>query len=154
MYQKIVAPLDGSELAECVLPHVEAVGKGCEVRDIILIRVVEPLEIPTRGGIAFSKDDLHQIETEQRSEADQYLKKIAGRLKEKGLLVRTEVLEGKVAQAIAEYTKKNEADLIVLATHGRSGLGRWYWGSVADRLLRSVCVPVLMVRAPGCYPGI
>ncbi len=154
MYQKIVAPLDGSKLAECVLPHVEAVGKGCEVKDVILIRVIEPLEIPTRGGMAFSKDDRHQMETEQRSEAEKYLKQVAGRLKEKGLIVRSEILEGKAAEAIAEYTKKNEVDLIVLATHGRSGLSRWYWGSVADRILRSVCVPVLMVRVPGCFPGI
>ncbi len=153
MYQKIVVPLDGSELAECVLPHVEAVGKGCEVRDVILIRVIEPLELPTRGGIALSKDDLHQIETEQRTEADRYLKKIASRLKRKGLFVRTEVLQGKATEAIAEYTKKNNVDLIVLATHGRSGLSRWFWGSEADRILRSVCVPVLMVRAPGCIPG-
>jgi nucleotide-binding universal stress UspA family protein len=154
MYQKILVPLDGSELAECVLPHVEAVGKGCEVRDVILIRVIEHLEILTRGGLAFSKDDLHQMETEHRAEAEKYLKQVAARLKEKGLIVRSEVLEGKPAEAIAEYAKKNEVDLIILATHGRSGLSRWYWGSVADRILRSVCVPILMVRVPGCYPGI
>lgn len=153
MYQKILVPLDGSKLAECVLPHVEAVGKGCEVRDIILIRVIEPLEIPTRGGMALSKDDLRQMESEQRTEAEKYLKQVASRLKRKGLIVRSEVLGGKAPEAIAEYTKKNEVDLIVLATHGRSGISRWYWGSEADRILRSVCVPVLMVRAPGCIPG-
>jgi nucleotide-binding universal stress UspA family protein len=154
MYQKIVAPLDGSELAECVLPHVGAIGKGCEVRDVILIRVIEPLDIPTRGGLAFSKDDRNQMEAERRSEAEKYLKQVVARLKKKGLIVRSEILEGKVAEAIAEYAKNNKVDLIVIATHGRSGLSRWYWGSVADRILRSVCVPVLMVRAPGCVPGI
>ena len=55
---------------------------------------------------------------------------------------------------IAEYATKNEIDLIVIATHGRSGVSRWVWGSVADRILRSACVPVMMVRAPGCVPGV
>ena len=49
---------------------------------------------------------------------------------------------------------KNEVDLIAISTHGRSGISRWVWGSVADRVLRSACVPVLMVRAPGCVPGV
>jgi len=153
MYRKILVPLDGSKLAECVLPHVEAVSKGREAGNVILIRVVEPLDIPTRGGMALSKDDLYQMEMERRSEAEKYLKQVASRLKRKGLVVRSEVLEGKAPETIAEYTKKNGVDLIVLATHGRSGISRWYWGSEADRILRSVCVPVLMVRAPGCIPG-
>jgi nucleotide-binding universal stress UspA family protein len=61
---------------------------------------------------------------------------------------------GKVAESIADYATKNGVDLIIIATHGRSGVSRWVWGSVADRVLRSACVPVLMVRAPGCVPGI
>lgn len=154
MYRKILVPLDGSELAECVLPHVEAIGKGCEVREIILVRVVEPLELPTRGGLAFSQEELDRMEAERRSEAENYLKHWVGRLNREGLFVRSELLEGKAAESIAEYAKKTEADLIAIATHGRSGVSRWYWGSVADRILRSACVPVLMVRPPGCIPGI
>ena len=65
-----------------------------------------------------------------------------------------EVLEGNPAHTLAEYAEKNQFDLLVIATHGRSGVSRWVWGSVADRILRSACVPVLMVRAPGCVPGI
>ncbi len=59
---------------------------------------------------------------------------------------------GGVAEGIADYATKNDADLIIMATHGRSGISRWVLGSVADRVLRSSCVPVLMVRAPGCEP--
>ncbi|MFC1972232.1 universal stress protein [Chloroflexota bacterium] len=71
--------------------------------------------------------------------------------------VKTEVIiteEGLVADSIAEYAQNNDIDLIVVATHGRSGISRWVMGSVADRVLRSACVPVLMVRVPGCVPGI
>jgi len=67
--------------------------------------------------------------------------------------VKTGVLKGNPAESLADYASKNKVDLIVIATHGRSGVSRWVWGSVADRLLRSACVPVLMVRAPGCFPG-
>ncbi len=65
-----------------------------------------------------------------------------------------EILHGRAAETLAEYASRNGIDLIVMATHGRSGVSRWVWGGVADRILRSACVPVLMVRAPGCVPGI
>ena len=65
-----------------------------------------------------------------------------------------EVPDPGVAEDVANYASKTGADLIVIATHGRSGPSRWVWGSIADRILRSSCVPVLMVRAPGCVPGI
>jgi nucleotide-binding universal stress UspA family protein len=65
-----------------------------------------------------------------------------------------EVLEGKVADTLAQWAEKNGVGLIIIASHGRSGVTRWIMGSVADRVMRSACVPVLMVRAPGCFPGI
>jgi nucleotide-binding universal stress UspA family protein len=71
-----------------------------------------------------------------------------------GAKLQTEVMMGKPADSLAEYAEKNGVDLIVIATHGRSGVSRWVFGSVADRVMRSACVPVLMVRAPGCMPGI
>jgi len=153
MYRKILVPLDGSELAECILPHVETIGKGCEVKDVVLIRVVEPLDLPTRGGIAFSHAELERMESHRRSETEEYLQKKANELQEAGLSVRWEILGGKAAETIADYAKMNEFDLILIATHGRSGPSRLYWGSVADRIIREVCVPVLMVRAPGCFPN-
>ena len=65
-----------------------------------------------------------------------------------------EVLEGSVAETLAAWAEQNDVDLIIIASHGRSGVSRWVMGSVADRILRSVCVPVMMIRAPGCTPGI
>jgi len=158
MYQRILVPLDGSELAECVLPHAEAIANGCQVGRIILVRVVEPYQ-PTRGKAYYSllpeesKEDWKWIE-EGRSTADNYLKQVAGRLTKEGRDVQTEVLVGRAAESLADFASKSAADLIVIATHGLSGITRWLWGSTADRILRSSCVPVLMVRVPGCVPGI
>ena len=154
MYQKILVPLDGSKLAECVLPHVEAISQGCKVRDVHLVRAVEPLALAPDTSLAFTQDELDRLESGRRSEAEKYLQQRVQQLRDSGISVESEVLLGKGAEAIAEYAKKHEVDLIVIATHGRSGVSRWYWGSVADRILRSACVPVLMVRAPGCVPGI
>jgi nucleotide-binding universal stress UspA family protein len=87
-------------------------------------------------------------------EEEDYLKKLTAKVKYSGVQVDWKVVKGNEAESIADYAKKNEVDLIIIATHGRSGVSRWVWGSVADRVLRSSCVPVLMIRAPGCIPGI
>jgi len=157
MYKNILVPLDGSELAECVLPHVESIAKGCGVETVTFVRVVEPVHIPISGGddgYTFNVDDWKRIESESRAAAENYLNRLMNRLKNDGIDFQSKVLSGKAADMIADYATKDEVDLIVIATHGRSGISRWVWGSVADRVLRSACVPVLMVRAPGCVPGI
>ena len=154
MYQRILVPLDGSELAECVLPHVETITKGCGSREVIFIRAVEPFQRPSGfSEVTFSEEDLKRINTESINLAKTYLDQIVNRVKHDNVNVKSEVLTGKAGESIAEYATKNEVDLTIIATHGRSGISRWVWGSVADRLLRSACVPVLMVRAPGCVPG-
>lgn len=85
--------------------------------------------------------------------AEHYLARLIGRVKYDDTNVTSEVLTGgRSADMINEYATKNGVDLIIMATHGRSGISRWVWGSVADRVLRSSSVPVLIVRAPGCVP--
>ncbi|MFC1963692.1 universal stress protein [Chloroflexota bacterium] len=162
MYQKILVPLDGSELAECVLPHVEFVTRGCSAPNVIFMRVVElaPLLL---GNFTDYVEGLTDAEAEQakirmdstrRSTANEYLDELLSRIKYDWAKLHSEVISGKAAESIAEYAEKNNIDLIIMATHGRSGMSRWVLGSVADRILRSSCVPVLMVRAPGCILGI
>ncbi len=153
MYQKILVPLDGSELAECVLPHVESIAKGCGVREVILVRVAEPFNLPS-GYAYLSPEQIKEIDTENEVIAKDYLNQMVSQVKLDGVKVQTQVIIGKAADSLADYATKNGFDLIVIATHGRSGISRWAWGSVADRVLRSACVPVLMIRAPGCVPGI
>ena len=156
MYKKIMVPLDGSKLAECVFPHLEAVIKGCESPEVIVVQAVEPLSIPYGREVAqfTSLEQVKAFETHQKVEAEKYLKEIVARLGETGVNAKADVIYGKAGEALSDYATKHDVDLVIIATHGRSGISRWVWGSVADRLVRSVCVPVLMVRAPGCVPGI
>ncbi|MCX5910236.1 MAG: universal stress protein [Deltaproteobacteria bacterium] len=137
MYQKILVPLDGSKLAECVLPHVEALVKGCQTKSVQFVYVVEPLQHTSGGDYIISEEQAANFLAQGKAEGEKYLKKIIGGL-----------------DTLAEYGTKSGADLFVIATHGRSGVSRWVFGSVAERILRSACIPVLMVRAPGCVPGI
>ena len=150
MYQHIMVPLDGSELAECVLPHLDSIAEGCDVKRISLVYVVEPLHI--RGGLdsRLDAEGKHKLEDSDTERARSYLDKIVKRLKYESSKIKTEVLHGKPADELSDYVNENEVDLVMISTHGRSGISRWNWGSVADKLLRSVCAPVLMVRAPGC----
>ncbi len=152
MYKKILVPLDGSKLAECVLPHVQTLAQGSNVKEIVFVRVVEPFY--PRGEFVIEESQQKKIEADHKAAAQEYLKNLTAGLKYDGIKISYEVLHGFVADTLAEYVNKNQIDLIVIATHGRSGVSRWVWGSVADRILRSSCVPVLMVRAPGCVPGI
>ncbi|MFC1925928.1 universal stress protein [Chloroflexota bacterium] len=155
MYKKIMVPLDGSDLAECVIPHVEAIAGGCQVPDVVFIRVVQPAKVPSLGDFIVSGDELNQMDTANKDSAEEYLNRLLGRLKLDQANLQAEIIVGKgVAESLADYMTKNEADLIVIATHGRSGVSRWVLGSVADRILRSSCIPVLMVQAPGCASGI
>jgi nucleotide-binding universal stress UspA family protein len=153
MYQKILVPLDGSALAECVLPHLDVLARGCQVKNIVFARVVEPIHMPT-GDYAMDPEQIKKFETEHKLAAEAYLKALAAKTSYAGVSLKTEVLYGMPAEVLAQYAAKNQVDLILIATHGRSGPSRWVWGSVADRILRSSCTPVLMVRAPGCVPGI
>ncbi len=158
MYNKIMVPLDGSELAECVMPHVEALTTGCKITHVVFVRVVNPIQlpasVPARGEFGFSEEERQQMHARHKQAAESYLKRMVASTRLDGVVLNYEVLEGKVADTLAHWAEKNEVDLIVIASHGRSGVSRWIMGSVADRVMRSACVPVLMIRAPGCFPGI
>jgi nucleotide-binding universal stress UspA family protein len=155
MYQKVLVPLDGSELAECVLPHLDILASRGGVKSVTLLRVVKPFyPVSTILGDSISAVDTVSINKEADADAENYLKVLTEKMKYPGVEINWEVMRGNEAESIAEYAKEKEVDLIIIATHGRSGVSRWVMGSVADRVMRSACVPVLMVRAPGCVPGI
>jgi len=160
MYRKIVAPLDGSKLAECALPHLEELAKALKPEEVVLISVTERIAGRTRApevgelvgasGTAPVGIEVGKLERQ----AERYLNRKAKQLLSKGIKARTEVLRGNPAQEIVHYAEENAVDLIVMASHGRSGPSRWAFGSVADKVFRASCVPVLMIRAPGCVAGI
>ena len=154
MYKKILVALDGSKLAECVLPHVQTLVQGCQVRDVVFMRVVEPIKPVVSSEGMLTPQEAERITESMVSEAEMYLKTLVQGLKYDGAGMKWEMKKGPVAQTLVDYATEHGVDLIVIATHGRSGVSRWVWGSVADRVLRASCVPVLMVRAPGCVPGV
>jgi nucleotide-binding universal stress UspA family protein len=155
MYKKILATLDGSKLSECVLPHIEAFRKGFPECEVILLRIVEPVydTAPTHAQ-AISPEQWKSRENATQSASEDYLKDVTARLSRQGPPIRSEVIVGRVEDRIVEYAEEKNIDVILIATHGRSGLSRWVRGSVADRVLRSAQIPVLMVRAPGTKGGI
>jgi nucleotide-binding universal stress UspA family protein len=148
MYQHVMVPLDGSELAECVLPHVEAIVTGCSVGMATLVRVVTPLKLI--GGVEshINPEERHRLEEDSIAVATSYLEEKAQPLRERGIPVECVVLFGNVIDQLVDYTVDHEVDLIIIATHGRSGVSRLFLGSVADHILRAAPVPVLMVHAP------
>ena len=159
MYKKILVPLDGSKLAECALSHVEELAGGSDTQEVILVSVTEQVKASTRAPEARELYDMAGSQVtvtfgKKEGEAQKYLEGIADGLEAKGIKARTEVLLWPPAEAIASCAERNSADIIVMSTHGRSGPSRWAFGSVADRVLRSSCVPVLLIRAPGCVRGI
>jgi len=141
-----MVPLDGSELAEGVLPHVETLARGGNVGKVTLVRVVVPLHL--YGGIEsrISPEERQRLEADSMDIARNYLDQVVKRLTDVGIAAQSEVLYGKVVDKLADYADREKVDLIVIATHGRSGASRWIWGSIANRILRSSGVPVLMVR--------
>jgi len=163
MYKKILVPLDGSKLAESSLSHMEELARGCGTEEVILISVTEHIkgykpEFATGQpiGLGYSQPVI-KIPVrvgKMQKQAEKYLDRIARKLKIKGVKVRTEVLIGNPAEEIALFAENSGADIIVMSSHGRSGPSRWAFGSVAEKVLWSSCVPVLTIKAPGCVIGI
>ena len=145
MYNTILVPLDGSKRAEAILRHVEELAQRYDAK-VIFLHVVEqpPLIVEPEGpNIA-----LHQQELERRiRQAGSYLAAIQGEFREKGIVARTRVVYGPVVEAIINAAEREGADLIAMASHGRSGLSQVFYGSVTAGVLHRVDRPLLLVRS-------
>ncbi|MEW6142799.1 MAG: universal stress protein [Chloroflexota bacterium] len=152
MYKKVLVPLDGSDLAQCAVNEVRnVVGEGSQV---ILLRVMEVISsLVLQAGLEAESPntDLAKMERKNADSARRNLERIAAKLKKKDIEAKTAIVWGRPADMINDYASKNKVDLIVISTHGRSGISRWAFGSVADRVLRSATVPVLVVTPKGCH---
>jgi nucleotide-binding universal stress UspA family protein len=150
MYKHIMVPLDGSELAECVFSHVIEIAE-CNKSKITLVRVVTPLALATSEYAGMlSTTEFQKIEDADVAAAKKYMAEKQAYFKVKGFDVQAEVFFGNIVDSLTDFVEANGVDLIIIATHGRSGVSRWVWGSIADRILRSAKVPVLMVRPTNC----
>ncbi|NLT28116.1 MAG: universal stress protein [Dehalococcoidales bacterium] len=150
MFKKVLVPLDGSELSESALMHVTDIISDCNAADVVLMRIKEPLD-PNVIGTLDAKVAV-ELDEAYRDEAARYLDKVVETLKEKGIAAKTEVLSGNPAEEIIKYSQKNDIDLIIMSTRGRSGLSRLVFGSVAEKVIRNSTVPVL-IKPPREHSG-
>lgn len=146
MFGSIVVPLDGSPLAEHALPLAAALARraGSQV-ELVRAHVLYALQETHAGRLPYDPAE----EAEWRRQEQLYLDGTAGWLRpQAGVAVRTALIDGLVEDALLEHVRACKADLVVMTTHGRGGVGRLLLGSVADRLVREAPVPVLLTR-PG-----
>jgi len=153
VYEHLLVALDGSPTAERVLEHTEALAKAFG-STVTLFRATVAAEVlmaqtatsgQSVGDVGPVLDPTPILEAE-RAEAIRYLNAVAARLKQHNLNVNTEHFEGPPADEIVERARALDVSLILMTTHGRSGLGRLVFGSVADSVLRHAPCPVLLVR--------
>jgi nucleotide-binding universal stress UspA family protein len=145
MYTRILVPLDGSETAECVLPYVKWYTQVSDLNELVFLRAVEPFQVAGALEAVIITEEREHIEEDAVSLAQKYLDKVAADYRSDNFQTSTVVKVGKPAKVVEEYADKNEVDLVIMATHGFSGVQRIFRGSVADEVLRTARVPVLLV---------
>jgi len=142
MFDTILVPLDGSLLAECVLQQVVSIGQAFNAK-IMLLHV---LDTNQAGASAQLLDPLNwQI---NKTEAKLYLKRIGDQLEKSGLQTKAVVLEGPVVESITEFAQSQKMKLVILSSHGHSGLRNWEISSVTHKIILSAPTSMLLVRAP------
>ena len=141
MFDPILVPLDGSLLAECVLPHTSAIAQAFDAK-VNLLRVLDRNQ-------ATETTQLFDLVNWQINKAGAkiYLDKTSARFKKFGLRVETSVIEGLVAESITEFAQNQGTKLIILSSHGRSGLSQWGISSVTQKIIFSAPTSVLIIRA-------
>jgi nucleotide-binding universal stress UspA family protein len=150
MYQKVLVPLDGSKLAECVAEHVKSIATGCHVPAVVLLRVVEPISPPGYLPRGVADDAYRDARENAEVQARDYLSGMAEKFKAEGIAAEADIAYGLPADEILDYAAQKGIDLIILSTHGKSGPSRWFSGSVAERVVGHSYLPVLIVTPPGC----
>jgi nucleotide-binding universal stress UspA family protein len=171
--------LDGSKLAETVLPHVEKIARGCAVPQVILVTVTQPVRVKTPKGerieqlpvkyqssiiyygtsmsniggeiVPATLMDLPVTIGKMAKTGYDYLARVAQKLKDNGIQVTIAVLIGDIAEEITHFAKEEKADLIVMASRGKRGLRRWDVGNAAEKVFRNTDIPILMVKPPAGF---
>ncbi len=142
MYRRVMVPLDGSPLAEGILPFILQIASPLDL-DVILVRVMPPIMPQAIEGTQhFMVDDV----AVRLKEAREYLSLVATDLRGRGVRVTTDARHGDPVTELVAAAQATEADLIAMTTHGRSGFSRLLFGSVAEAVLRQADIPVLMIR--------
>jgi nucleotide-binding universal stress UspA family protein len=143
MYSKILVPLDGSARAERILPHVEEMALLHGSR-VLLLQVVEPIVVVSSADVFLPANDSLSVKLEQ---AQAYLDGLKKRLQEKRIAAESRVAASTIVEAICEAAELEKADLIAMASHGRTGAARVFYGSVAAGVLHRIDRPLLIIRS-------
>jgi len=150
MFKKILVCLDGSELAEQILPYAVEEALHFQSKLVLFQVVPEPVAfspgIPGAASVPIRTDTMLEEAKKALNEARDYLEDIATPLRKKGIQVEAVSILGGAGEAILSYAEGNNINLITIATHGRSGLRRGVFGSVADYVLRESGLPILVIR--------
>ena len=142
MYKRVLVPLDGSRMAEGVLPFIVQIASPLDL-EVVLVRVMPPIMPQTiEGTTYFTVDDIARRLTEAR----EYLAPLAADLRGSGVRATTDARHGEPVREIVAAAREHGIDMIAMTTHGRSGVRRLLFGSVAEAVLREAEVPVLMMR--------
>jgi len=142
VFDSILVPLDGSLLAECVIPHVVALSQAFKAKTLLLHVLDKNRSSPSAQVVDLLNWQIN------KTEAKLYLERIADRLQQSGLQTEEIVLEGQVAESITEFAQSQEMKLVILSSHGQSGLRKWGISSNTHKLILSAPTSVLIVRAP------
>jgi nucleotide-binding universal stress UspA family protein len=141
MYRRALVALDGSEVAETIMPLIFKIAGPLEVTLLRVNVPVRPLVVEGAGQPIFEDPESARID------AEEYLAPLAVDLRRRGVRVKTEVRRGEAAEEILKAARESKADVIAMTTHGRTGLGRLLFGSVAETVLRESELPVLLMRS-------
>jgi len=150
MFKKILVCLDGSKLAEQIMPYATQEAICFRGKLVLLQAVQEPVAfspgIPGEAPLPIETEAMVEGTKEALDRAKDYLEGLAAPLRKKGIQVKTVAIPGRAGEAILDYANTNSINLITIATHGRGGLRRAVFGSVADYVLRESGLPVLVIR--------
>ncbi len=147
MFQNILIPLDGSKLAESVLTQLKIIINECRVNSVVFLQVIEPMfQGSTEAASEFNEDEIERLCNTQKFHAEEYLRKIVNDFDKNNINFVTKVVRGRVAETIVHFAEQNRINLIIMATHGCSGITCWVMGRVADRVINSSSVPIMIVR--------
>lgn len=141
MYKRAVVPLDGSVVAETIIPLILEIAGPLDL-DVVLLRVIPPMPVKVVHDVR-TEDEKQAV---QRTDVEEYLAALAAELRSRGVRFKTDVRLGDPASEIVAAAEAADADLIAMTTHGRSGLGRVLFGSVAEAVLRQAQIPVFLLR--------
>lgn len=143
-YDTILVPLDGSERAEVILSHVENLARHYHSR-VILLEVLEPVHTVVSPDGIYIPDQ--EVFADRKKASEDYLTQIQNRLKNAGIDVTCQLVVGRVVDQIINVAEQENADLVAMASHGRTGLARVFYGSVAAGVLHRIERPLLLVRS-------